>query len=201
VIILYMMYNLDSCGRFIMNRLRAFALLVLCLSIVGPCSADSLLVTFSVDFGPLPVGHVLELESISGSFLWDTTAQILTPIEVLGTGPNTFDIQGGPPIPARFAPADNPYGYPAGSIIFFSYGADMASGEHAFLDAPVAPAPGGPYREFFFFGLTPADGTVTVTQAPVPEPGTLCLLGFGSFAMLSVLASKKLIRRTKSIVN
>jgi len=33
---------------------------------------------------------------------------------------------------------------------------------------------------------------VTVTEAP--EPGSLYLLGFGAFAMLSVLAAKKLIK-------
>jgi hypothetical protein len=41
-----------------MLRLRVFALLVLCLSVVAPCFADTLSVTFEADFFYSPPGYV-----------------------------------------------------------------------------------------------------------------------------------------------
>jgi hypothetical protein len=56
-----------------MNRFRALVLLVVCLSAVGPCFADTLSVTFSVTFD-----NAIPAETVSGSFLWNTTAEVLS---------------------------------------------------------------------------------------------------------------------------
>ena len=60
-----------------MNRFRALVLLVVCLSAVGPCFADTLSVTFSATFD-----NAIPAETVSGSFLWNTTTEALSNIAI-----------------------------------------------------------------------------------------------------------------------
>jgi len=185
-------------------RLRAIALLALCLSILGPCFADSLQVSFSSHFD-----NAILVEDISGSFLWDAAAQTFSNISVTsnmiscldGCGPYVIlpEITG-----ASFLSGDL-FGRPDGSILFLAFPDANGTGSFTFnyavhgpFDTPVEPIP-GTYSGLDLFlieqdqGIVGAtSGQVTVTETSEPE--SLYLLGFGSLAMLSFLASKKLIR-------
>jgi len=188
-----------------MILLRVIALLALCLSTVAPCFADSLQVSFWSHFD-----NVILVEDISGSFLWDATAQTFSNISVTS---NMISCHGGcgpyvilPEITAAsFVSGNDPSGRLEGSILFLVFPDANGTGAftfnytvHGSLDTPVEPIP-GTYSGLDLFlieqdqGIVGAtSGQVTVTETS--EPGSLYLLGFGSLAMLSVLASKRLIR-------
>jgi len=68
-----------------MNPFHALVLLVVCLSAVGPCFADTLSVTFSVTFD-----NAIPAETVSGSFLWNTTTEVLSNIAISSVGAVTY---------------------------------------------------------------------------------------------------------------
>jgi len=193
-----------------MLRLRAIALLVLCLCVVGPCFADTLQVSFIANINTgLPDPNRMEwIEHVEGSFLWDTALHTFSNIAIQSSGPFTYlpEISTDMFLQPRFVQPGDLSGRMAGSILWLSFPDVTGTGsfnfdylQHAGFDTPVEPVPGTYFGEF---DLTPAgyapmvltEGTNEVVVTATPEPGSFYLLGFGSFAMLSVLASKKLIR-------
>lgn len=175
-----------------MNRFRALVLLVVCLSAVGPCFADTLSVTFSVTFD-----NAIPAETVSGSFLWNTTTEVLSNIAISSVGAVTYL----PVVQAvTFEPAGSPHGYPPGSIIFLAFpdvaltgNVQINFGDHAFFDAPLKPEPGTYSAPFDMtgggIGVIPSSGEVEV--AATPEPRSLALLSFGLLTILVALGGKQ----------
>jgi len=176
-----------------MLRLRVFALLVLCLSVVAPCFADTLSVTFEADFFYSPPGYI-----VSGSFLWDTVAETFSNPQIT----DNFGDQFTQLAYANFAAAGNSYGLPVGTMTGWTFsGTNIAiqfsPGDHAFLGPQVVPEP-GTYNVGLFFlqragtgDIPSSDSWVTVSPVATPEPVTLSLLTLGLLAILSVIANKK----------
>jgi hypothetical protein len=175
----------DKKGR---NKMRkAFLFLVLCLTVVGPCFADTLQVKFSSVFDA-PV-----VETISGSFLWDTGAQTISDISINSTGPFTFLPELA--FPPEFLVPSGSDPRPAGSIqrlvfpdvthtAFFK----IDNNQHAFSDV-LPPIPGTYPGHFFIFTVPATSGEVVVTA--VPEPGTLLMVSLGFLAMSLVVGRLK----------
>jgi len=188
-------------------RLRVIALLALCFSTVAPCFADSLQVSFWSHFD-----NVILVEDISGSFLWDTAAQTFSNISVTSNMISCLDGCGPyiilPEIAttaSSFVGPNDLLGRPAGSILFLGFPDANGTGGFTFnytvhgpLDTPVEPIP-GTYSGLDLFLIEQDQGIVGATSGQVivtetSEPASLYLLGFVSLTLLSVLASKRLIR-------
>ena len=161
---------------------RASVILVLCLTVAGSCFADSLLVTWSTNFDLVFANNTAGAETVSGSFAWDTTAQLFSNIAISSTGPVTL-------LPViqyiEFAGPDDPFHRPVGSILVLSFadtsgtsGLTLDYRQHAGLDTPLEPFPGS-YSAFgeFWLGLVPSrDGSVVATAVATPEASSLALM-------------------------
>src|SRR5215510_4430354 len=165
---------LPGSRRSIMLRLRAVALLVLCLSVVAPCFADTFSVTFEADFFYSPPGYI-----VSGSFLWDTVAETFSNPQIT----DNFGDQFTQLDYAYFADAGNYYGFPVGTMTGWAFlgtniGIQYSPGDHAFLGPQVVPEPGTYNVGLFFLGrpgtadLPSSGGLVTVSPVATPEPGS-----------------------------
>jgi hypothetical protein len=163
----------------------------------GLAKADTLQVTFDTSF-PF---NTIPIETVSGSFLWDTSTQTFSNISISSSGSYSFQ----PEIDyAEFAQPGNFYNYPAGSILFLVFpGSNTGTGfqfdylEHGGLDIPPS-GPGTYTGEFFLvgggLGVTPAmTGEVIVTEAVVatPEPPVLWLLALGTIGLFIAWARRR----------
>jgi len=177
-----------------MLKLRAFAFLLLCLSVVAPCFADSFEVTFLAEFAY----QAPPFRTVEGSFVWDTSTETFSNININDNFGGSYPIFDS----AIFAVEGNSYGYPAGALNLFQFSTadssraiQMDGSFHAFLQPPLLPAP-GTYGEPFFLGLpntaplVASRGEVTVTQ--VPEPQSLFLLALGFLATFLVIARPRM---------
>ncbi len=166
---------------------KMFLFLVLCLTVIGPCFADTLQVTFSSVFDA-PV-----IETVSGSFLWDTGAQTISDISINSTGPLTFLSE--PFLPIGFLVPSGSDPRPAGSLQFLAF-SDVThtaffkidNNQHAQSDV-LPPIPGTYPGHFFIFTVPATSGEVVVTG--VPEPGTLLMVSLGFLAMSLVVGRLK----------
>ena len=170
-------------GEGMTKIVRASVILVLCLTVVGPCFADSLLVTWSTNFDLVFANNTAGAETVSGSFAWDTTTQLFSNIAISSTGPVTL-------LPVIqyvvFAGPDDPFHRPVGSILVLSFpdtsgtsGLTLDYRQHAGLDTPLEPFPGSyaAFGEFWLGGLVPSrDGSVVATAVATPEPSSLALM-------------------------
>jgi len=178
-----------------MLRLGVFTLLVLCLSVVAPCFADTFEVTFFADFAySAPPEYI-----VNGSFVWDTTAETFSNIHITDNFGDSM-----PQLNyAWFAEAGNIYGFPVGTMLGWDFygtnppiGIQYSPGDHAFLGPQVVPQPGTYYVGLFFLqragtGDAPSSGSwVTVSPVATPEPASLFLLTLGFLAILSVIGNK-----------
>jgi hypothetical protein len=176
---------------------RVILLAALFLLLASSSFADTLEVTFSVgDFLVARAGV-----SVSGSFLWNTNTQTLydgkitidtvgIPIEPIVFDPSTLS--------GEFALPGNSHGYPAGSLDFFSIvgppGTSMSFqmdlGNHAFLNPPIVPGPGGPYTSIpYFLDNVASDGVLTVREAS--EPCSALLVALGALALSVAFTARK----------
>jgi hypothetical protein len=195
-----------------MPKLRAFALLVLCLSAVAPCFADTFQVTFWTEFGYSPIPPLSPerpaqgiIAEIFGSFLWDTSTNTFS-------NPNITDNLGQLGLNdhytqlnyAWFLTADNIYGDPAGTMAGFTWydpvnsmGIQFSPGDHAFLGQQVEPRPGTYYTGMWFmfgpgFGDPPAsDYWLTVAPVATPEPASATLVVLGLFGLVSITRRRR----------
>ena len=171
-----------------MLKLRAFALLLLCLFVVAPCFADTFEVTFFADFAYSPPEYI-----VNGSFVWDTTAETFSNIHVTDNFGDTMAQLSY----AYFAEPGNFYGFPVGTMMGWAIygpnaGIQFSPGDHAFLGPQVIPEPGTYYTGMWFLqrpgtGDVPAsDNYMTVSPVETPEPQSLFLLALGLLATLVI---------------
>jgi hypothetical protein len=92
----------------------------------------------------------------------------------------------------------NLHDYPAGSLDSFSIlgppgttaSFQMDLGNHAFLNPPIVPGPGGPYAAIpYFLDNQASDGALTVRE--VSEPCSALLVAFGTLALAIVFKARK----------
>jgi len=159
-----------------MKRLFLAAVLTL---IPAAARADTFEVSFQAIIG-FPSGDV------AGSFLWNTATGTLSDPNIHDEFGNSYSEQILAPM---FAPANNGYNYPEGSLIFFVFAdplhpannINFASQNHAYLDAPVLPQP-GTYQAggLFYWNSNPSsDAWITVAPVAAAEPATITMFVAG----------------------
>ena len=150
------------------------------LFLAWPAKADTLLVSFeTASTNTPPTG------TINGSFVWDTSTETFSDINITNTLGFVFLQQIESVHFVQAGDFDNVvFNRPVGSITFLVFPAIGHSlvadyNQHAGFDTPLEPFPGTYGGQFWLNGLLPLmNGEFTVTEAPVatPEPSTLLLL-------------------------
>jgi hypothetical protein len=146
----------------------------------NPARADTVQITLN----NLTSTDGVSSEVFSGSFLFDTTADVVTSLSIFATG--ATDLLLGQPLP--FLGVDFTGNMPfqfafddgLGDFLFLSLPSGLSASSYGFADASITPGAGGPLANIFASSLEATSGSFSISRASnVPEPNSLMLLCTG----------------------